>query len=278
MFNRTNSGNTTSAISSAASAAGRSRCDLPAQMMLPGFGPEAVRANPIHPPAKDSVTPIRETSGRSSSASSASADLSELLVNKLRQRLSTVGSMEYRQTWKRKTTPLGRSYWAHTASVRRTSDSDCTGWPTPQRSDEVEGARTVPDSKQVCPGRELNRIIAGWPTCTVGDSANARNATANRSDLDSQHHAGTTLVDAVELAGWATPNLSDWKAGTTEGRQQKSLGQDASRSSAETASCAGLVLNPAMSRWLQGYPPSWDRNSPGWQEWQSLQDAIALAG
>ena len=43
-----------------------------------------------------------------------------------------------------------------------------------------------------------------WPTATVGDSANAANKTASRLDLTSNHHSGTTLVDAMRQ--WATPN------------------------------------------------------------------------
>src|SRR5690554_404952 len=38
------------------------------------------------------------------------------------------GSMEYSQTWKQRITPGGLKYWAHTASTRRTSGLDCSGW------------------------------------------------------------------------------------------------------------------------------------------------------
>jgi hypothetical protein len=51
--------------------------------------------------------------------------------------------------------------------------------------------------------------LTGWPTPTVGDSANAMNAFATRHNPDSRHHSGTTLVDAAtQLAGWPTPTVT----------------------------------------------------------------------
>lgn len=51
----------------------------------------------------------------------------------------------------------------------------------------------------------------GWPTPTVQDAANAANATANRSNPNSRHHAGVTLVDATRWpAGLGAPQ-HDWE-------------------------------------------------------------------
>jgi hypothetical protein len=44
-----------------------------------------------------------------------------------------------------------------------------------------------------------------WPTPIVNDARNGRNETANRSNPDSNHHAGRTLSDAVRL--WPTPTV-----------------------------------------------------------------------
>jgi hypothetical protein len=49
--------------------------------------------------------------------------------------------------------------------------------------------------------------LTGWPTPTVGDSTNAMNSGATRR-LDSKHHSGTTLVDAIRLTGWPTPTVT----------------------------------------------------------------------
>jgi len=81
---------------------------------------------------KDSVTTA--TSGPSSCGSSASAYLTSSLENRLRVRLA--GSTLFQETWKMKITPSGRLLWAHTASVRRTSGKESTGWPTPQNHDD----------------------------------------------------------------------------------------------------------------------------------------------
>jgi hypothetical protein len=54
-------------------------------------------------------------------------------------------------------------------------------------------------------------VLAGWPTTTVNDSRNGRNATSGRSNPDSKHHPGTTLCDAAVLAGWPTATvLAGW--------------------------------------------------------------------
>lgn len=74
-------------------------------------------------------------SGRPGSTSSASADLSASLANKLQARLGTAGSILYRQTWKRRTTPSGAPYWEHTASALHQSETDFSSWPRPTAQD-----------------------------------------------------------------------------------------------------------------------------------------------
>lgn len=46
-------------------------------------------------------------------------------------RLAKVGSTEYQQTWRERTTPAGRLYWEHTAKLYPTRVSDFSGLPTP---------------------------------------------------------------------------------------------------------------------------------------------------
>lgn len=152
------------------------------QLMLP-FGPEVVPASHSARQESEKERLTNGTCGQSGSGSSASAGLSASLANKLKERLAKGGSTLYLETWKEKVTPAGRLYWAHTASARRTSDSDCSG----------------------------------WPTATVGDSKNTCNATADRTNADSKHHAGVTLVDAAKMAGWPTAAARDWR----DGRQPK---------------------------------------------------------
>ena len=79
-------------------------------------------------------------SGRLGSGSSASVALSESLASRLQARSIMVGSTVYRQTWKRRITPLGRLYWEHTARARRTNDNDYSGWATPTARDHKDSA------------------------------------------------------------------------------------------------------------------------------------------
>lgn len=256
--------------------------------------------------------------------------------------------MEYSQTWNLRATPQGRPFWAHTASVLRTSVNDSTGWPAPLATDEKwrcstqEAAmRRIKSGKQISleviahtlsgwptpnwhdgqrpdcdlkstQGGNLNRDahlagrptasardwkdtagmsetgvnpdgstrsrldqlprvaqlagwatpraedsessgmrhgrgvadtltaqavhLAGWVTPTVGDSAGARNSTANRKTIPPTGvHAGNTLVDLADMVTGLTPYGSP----------------------AATASTAGFQLSPAFSLWLMGFPTSW---------------------
>lgn len=83
------------------------------------------------------------TCGRPSSTSSASADMALSLVSRFQARTASVGSTLYKLTWKPRDTPARRQIYALRASVRRTSDSDCTGWPTPTTSDRKGSGPTT---------------------------------------------------------------------------------------------------------------------------------------
>jgi hypothetical protein len=97
--------------------------------------------------------------------------LTHSLVNRLKERLSTVGSMIYKQTWKQKATPSGMPYWAHTASPPRIKDNDCFGWPTPAARDykdtgDLSKSMVRKDGKTRLDTVPRVASIAGWPTPT----------------------------------------------------------------------------------------------------------------
>ena len=84
-------------------------------------------------------------SGQLSLTLSESENLQLSLENKLQQLLEKAGSTLYLETWSKKTTPAGRSYLAHTASVDPTLGKDFTGWGTAVKGDKYSTARRKTD-------------------------------------------------------------------------------------------------------------------------------------
>lgn len=110
-----------------------------------------------------------------------------------------------------------------------------------------------------------------WPTATVGDSRNAKNATATRHDPDSNHHAGTTLCDAVD-ENFPTPcSQSNAKSGAAE-----AIGGSGSRKKwQEITGQQSPRLNPDWVAQLMTLPSDWLYPSP---EIRNRTDELRLAG
>jgi hypothetical protein len=152
----------------------------------------------------------------------ASNRLSEAIGERLQARLRS-GSMEFEQTWKKRVTPSGHVYWAHTASARRTSDSGSSGslssWPTPEAAnfgtadlDRLEERRAKYAEKYGNNGFGLTlgqtALFAHWPT---PDSSHhgMLNPDAALARVTNHLNGGTkraaNLDDIAALAGWPTP-------------------------------------------------------------------------
>ena len=178
-----------------------------------------------------------------------SASLQLSLASKLKERLSTGGSMIYRQTWKEKITPSGLRYWAHTASAHRISDNDYTGWPTPNCMDTLPPktgeALERNKKKGGCCNLREHVMLTGWPTATARDgkggylggrirngkfSTNALDVTAQLSGWPTPTASKTTpqtredftpnLAARAELSGWPTPTVTDCSRGNGTIRPQ----------------------------------------------------------
>ena len=218
----------TSAISSPELADGHTPCVSLDGPTIDRCGQEAARASLSRRRASRKAKPTSGTSGPISFGSSASVALTQSLASRLKRRLGTGGSMEYAQTWKEKVTPSGRSYWAHTASARRTSGSDCFGWPTPNTMDHLDRM-----------GLRPSRLATG--------------------------RTGGYLTEVVTmLAGWRTPSASEDATGTANGKMQQMLSHQAlltgsatNATTAATAKVAAFRLNPLFALWLMGYPVAW---------------------
>lgn len=266
---------TLNVISSPASAGGRSLCNSPAGPQLDLFGLEAALVSHSPLREKDSEPQTNGISGPSSPNSSAPASLQQSLANRLRARLGGNGSPEYSLTWKEWAISGQEPICALRASGHRISGNGCGGWPTPtctepdeQPEEKIARHKMLNERAKALgksgPGPALSLgaavHLSGWPT--PGED-NANNAYG---------HKGTDYSDlptTAQAAGWLTPPANEDAAGLPGSKMQAMLvsqckladlngrdsGQPQSGTPAATAKPA--ALNPAFSRWLQGYPVGW---------------------
>lgn len=270
-----------SATSSPELASGPIPCASPDGLTIARSGLVPARASLSARQAKEMGLLTSGTFGHTSSTSSASADLSMSLANRLQVVTQTHGSTLYKLTWKEWNTHSGLCRLRQRASVLRTSESGPTGWPTPTaRSTTGAGASGRMGGMNI----QTAVTLTGWPTPTTIDN----NQVAGQAAAANAPKRGSILGGASRLAGWVTPTSRDWKdsAGMTARRDGKErldqlprqaytcgplrltvFGEMRTGSYVEMAN--GVQLNPAHSRWLMGLPRAWDESSPGWQEWQA---------
>lgn len=208
-----------SVTSSRGSGCGPTPFAKPVGLTTVPYGQDPALANLSARQAKEMGLLTSDTYGPRSTILSESAALQSSLASRLRRRTDLLGSTLYTLTWKERVTPSGRSIPALRASVRRTSDNDCIGWPTPDTTNIGDGTdfdtqwsnmmarrARVKEQGQNGSGRSMTLQMAaqaaGWPTPLAADSRGRAGAAA---------HKNSELPNAVCLAGWPTPQTRDWK-------------------------------------------------------------------
>lgn len=141
-------------------------------------------------------------------SSEKSKDLQRQMTTNLMKALPH-GSMEYSMTWKPQITPAQRLICRLVASARRTSVSDCFGWPTPDAYKGRGGAQDP--EKRRAGGHQvlLQDVASGWAFPGATDWKGSSQEGQRRGQL-SEH---------ALLAGWPTTRAEDAEsAGARKGR------------------------------------------------------------
>jgi hypothetical protein len=135
---------THSVISSQALASGHSPYVEQDGKMTFLYGPAVVRASLSARQALELGLMTRATSGPVLPGSSKSAALQSSLESRLQVKLSSLGSTLYKLTWKQWATPSGVCRFRLRASVRRTSETVRSGWPTCTATDAIKQGNVSP--------------------------------------------------------------------------------------------------------------------------------------
>ena len=127
--------------------------------------------------------------------------------------LDTAGSTLFKLTWRRRRTPLGRSYLERAVSVGQTSGSGFTSWPTPDTGMNVSDGTFEERRVKAAANHGNNGFgLTTAQAATLASWATPRTEDAESSGMRVARGVADTLTAQSSLAGWSTPNQRDYKS------------------------------------------------------------------
>ena len=237
-----------SATSSPESADGVSPFDWLGGPMTAPCGPAPALASLSARQAVEAGLMTKDTYGPPSDGSLTSAALQQSLASRLQARLGGNGSPEYKLTCKQWDMPPLAPIYALRASAHRTSGNGCGGWVTPSVRDwkDTPGMSmtgTNPDGSLRTRVDQLPRqaAIAGWPTPVSNPDNKTPEAhlrmKQRMGERDGSGANRKSITDLQVLAKTFRPGGAP--SGSTAPTEKRG------------------ALNPALARWLMGYPVQW---------------------
>lgn len=277
MFDQMTLWDTANAISSLASAAGRSPLASQAGPMTVRSGLDRARASRSPSPEKEKPKPMTGTYGLTFFDSSEAVAPPSSWASRLQQRLGRIGSTECSMTWKASATPAKRPLLRlvpstpHTVEIDSGSLAEAGYWITASARDwkDTPGMATErPDGRSRIDQLPRQVAAAMWPTCTAQDHSRG-SGTVRPQDT------GIPLPQRVRLALFPTATSRDHMpphspayiaAKKVQGHGMSNLSDLVVLGmlpigSSDTTEKPG-ALAPEFVCWLMGFPVAWLWSAP----------------